>query len=117
MVLNQAEQIDGSRATHRVQPQEAARSDRTSIVARTSESLMDKKKRDLQDVMKEEGRRGRRPLDSEAQRAREEKLGRFRKLLEMATEEEFVMALRAFGLREGSQEFLTSLEIWRNYRS
>jgi hypothetical protein len=36
----------------------------------------------------------------EAQRARAEKLAGFRKLLEIGTEEDFIKAMRAFGLRE-----------------
>ena len=40
------------------------------------------KKRDVQEVMLEEGRRGRRRVDLEAQKARREKLAEFRKLLE-----------------------------------
>jgi hypothetical protein len=75
------------------------------------------KKRDVQEVMLAEGRRGRRRVDLEAQRARREKLAEFCKLLEIGTEAEFVKALLAFGLREGSQEFLESLEVWREYRS
>ena len=72
---------------------------------------------DLKEVMMEEGRRGRRPVDPEAQRARREKLAELRKLLELGTEAEFIKAVRAFGLREGSREFLEALEIWRGYRS
>ena len=63
------------------------------------------------------GRRGRRPVDLEAQRARRERLAEFGKLLEIGTEAEFTKALRAFGLREGSPEFLESLEVRRGYRS
>jgi len=75
------------------------------------------KKRDVQEVMREEGRRGRRPVDLEALRARRAKLSEFRKLLEIGTEAEFIKSLLAFGLREGSQEFLESLDVWREYRS
>ena len=78
---------------------------------------MDKKERDLQDVIKEESRRGRRPLDPEAQRAPSERLDSFQKLLEIGTEEELVKAMCAFGSREGSKQFLASLEIWRGHRS
>jgi hypothetical protein len=86
------------------------------VVLPPDKSSMDKK-REVQEVMLEEGRRGRRRVDLEAQRARREKLAEFRKILEIATEAEFVKALLAFGLREGSQEFLKSLEVWREYRS
>jgi hypothetical protein len=67
-------------------------------------------------VMIKEGRRGRRPVDLEAQRASRERLAEFRKLLEIGTESEFIKALLAFGLRGGSPEFLESLEVWRGYR-
>jgi hypothetical protein len=77
---------------------------------------MDKKKQDLQDVIAEEGRRGRRPIDLGAQRDRKERLASFRKLPEIGTEEEFVTAMLAFGLLEGSPEFLAPLETWRGYR-
>jgi hypothetical protein len=78
---------------------------------------MDKKKQgDLQDVMAEESRRGRRPIDLGAQRARREKLASLRKLLEIGTEEEFVKAMLAFGLSEESAEFSACLETWKKYR-
>ena len=76
----------------------------------------EKKKRDLEDVMKEEGRRGRRPIDLGAQRKRQDNLASFRKLLVLGTEEEFVKAMRAYGLREGTPAFSACLEIWREYR-
>lgn len=66
--------------------------------------------------MREEGRRGRRPVDLEAQKVRKARLAELRQLLEIGTEAEFTKALRAFGLREESQEFFDALEIWRNYR-
>ncbi len=47
----------------------------------SDKSSMDKK-RDVQEVMLKEGRRGRRRIDLEAQKARPEKLAEFRKLLE-----------------------------------
>jgi hypothetical protein len=78
---------------------------------------MDKKEQDVRDLIRQEGRRGRRPIDLGAQRERREKLTALRKLLEIGTEADFVKAVRAFGLREGSPEFLASLEIWRGYRS
>jgi hypothetical protein len=78
---------------------------------------MKKKEQDLREVIGEEGRRGRRPIDLGARRERKEKLFTLRKLLEIGTEAEFVKAMRAFGLREDSPEFLASLEIWHDYRS
>ena len=77
---------------------------------------MDEKKQDLQDVIRQEGRRGRRPIDLKARRERSEKLASFRKYLRIGTEEEFVTAMRSFGLHEGSQAFSDALEAWREYR-
>jgi hypothetical protein len=39
-----------------------------------------------------------------------------RTYLAIATEEEFVKAMRGVGLREGSPEFLEALRIWHEYR-
>lgn len=72
---------------------------------------------DLHEVMKQEKRRGRRPIDFEAGKKRAQILRDMRKLLENATEEEFVAAIRAAGLHDGSPEFLEALRIWRGYRS
>ena len=73
-------------------------------------------KQDLSDVIKKETRRGRRPIDLDARRKRAEMLSDFRKLLTLATEEEFMQAMRAVGLRDGSPQFLEALRIWRDYR-
>lgn len=67
--------------------------------------------------MKEEKQRGRRPIDFEAGKRRAQTLRDMRKLLESASEEEFVAAIQAAGLSAGSPEFLEALRIWRGYRS
>ena len=77
----------------------------------------EKRKKGLEDVMREEGRRGRRPIDLEARRKRAEKLTDMRKLLTIATEEEFLRAMRAVGLTDDSPELLDALRIWREFRS
>jgi hypothetical protein len=74
-------------------------------------------KKDLEEVMKQETRRGRRPIDFEAGKRRAQTLRDMRKLLESASEEEFLAAIRTAGLRDGSPEFLEALRIWRGYRS
>jgi len=66
----------------------------------------DKKSRDLKDVMKEEGRRSRRP----------HRVGAAEKGKALATEGEFIEAIRAFGLIEGTQEFSEALDAWRAFR-
>ena len=76
----------------------------------------EKQKKDLEDVMRKETRRGRRPMDLDARRKRVQMLNDLRKLLTIATEEEFIQAMRAVGLRDGSPQFLDALKIWRGYR-
>lgn len=71
------------------------------------------KEQDLQDVIREEGRRGRRPVDLATQRERNKALTAFRDLLKLGTEEEFIEAMRAFGIRENSPQFVECLRIWR----
>jgi hypothetical protein len=66
--------------------------------------------------MREEGRRGRRPIDLEEKRKNLKRLAEMRKLLMLGTEEEFRKATRAFGIREGSQRFLDALAAWREFR-
>lgn len=77
----------------------------------------EKRKKDLEEVMRKETRRGRRPIDLESRRKRNEKLKDLRQLLMIATEEEFIRAMRAVGLRDGSPQFLEALRIWRGFRS
>ena len=76
----------------------------------------EKRSSDLDDVMLQETRRGRRPIDLEAKRLRVQRLRDSRKLLESGTEEEVKMALRAAGLRDGSPRFVESLRTWRENR-
>jgi hypothetical protein len=74
-------------------------------------------KNDLEEVMRQEKRRGRRPIDFETGKKRTQTLRDMKKLLESASEEEFIAAIRAAGLRDDSPEFLEALRIWRGYRS
>jgi hypothetical protein len=78
--------------------------------------MNEKRKKELDEVMREEARRGRRPIDLEARRKRTERLTDMRKLLTIATEEEFLSAMRAAGLTDGSPELLEALRIWREFR-
>ena len=75
-----------------------------------------KRKQDLDDVIQKETRRGRRPVDLESKRKCIEMLSEFRKLLTLATEKEFVQAMGAVELRDGSPALLEALKIWRDYR-
>ena len=70
---------------------------------------MDKEQNDVDEVMKQEKQRGRRPIDFEARRKRAQLLRDMKKLLETATELEFLEAMRAAGLRDGSHELLEAL--------
>ena len=80
------------------------------------EKDLEKRKQDLEDVRKTESRRGRSPIDIEAHRKHQEEVRDMRKYLVLATEEEFLEAMRGFGLREGSPELSDALRIWRAYR-
>lgn len=77
---------------------------------------MDKQPDDLEDVIREETSRGRRPVDTDAQRQRQQFRRDYLKLIREGNEKDFLNALRALGLREGSAEFEMYLEIWREAR-
>lgn len=57
---------------------------------------------DLDDVMREERARGKRRVDTEARRGRERLIESMREFLTLATEEEFLRAMRDVGLEDGS---------------
>ena len=71
---------------------------------------------DLEDVMREEKSRGRRPIDTAARRERAALRRSFHELLEVGDERDFIKAIKALGLREGSPRFLDALRVWREYR-
>ena len=71
---------------------------------------------DIEDVMREEKSRGRRPVDTEALRRREELLRGFSQLLQAGDERRFRDAMRALGLKDDSAEFREALRIWRENR-
>jgi hypothetical protein len=68
---------------------------------------------EIEEVIQEETRRGRRPIDFEERRRL---LQDFRTLLEIGTDEDFLRALRAIGLRDGSPEFVEAVRVWREKR-
>lgn len=76
----------------------------------------DKKSQDLKDVIKEEGRRGRRPIDIGTVRKKRERQALLKKLLTLSTEKEFVEAICAFGLVDGTPEFSAALDAWHEFR-
>jgi hypothetical protein len=71
---------------------------------------------DVDDVRREEMSRGRRPIDLETRRQRQETLHDLRQLLAVGTEDEFVAAMRALGLRDDSPKWNEILRIWSEYR-
>jgi hypothetical protein len=76
----------------------------------------DDKDQELRDVMTGQTWRGRRPVDLETLRRKRERDSFLRKLLTLATEEEFVEAMRAYGLADESPEMLAALAAWREFR-
>ena len=78
---------------------------------------MAEKRDDLGDVMREERARGRRRVDIEARREQARKLKTMREHLALATEEEFLKAMRGVGVEDGSPELEEALRIWRGHGS
>jgi hypothetical protein len=76
----------------------------------------EKKQAELDDVMREETRRGRRPIDIEERRRQAQLKRDLRMYLRIATEQEFREAMRALGLRDGSRQLDQALTIWRTFR-
>jgi hypothetical protein len=68
---------------------------------------------DIQDVMKSETSRGRRPIDIRARREREEIRKLLLELLKAGDENGFMQAMRAYGWSDDSAEFQRALKIWR----
>lgn len=68
---------------------------------------------DLDDVIKEERSRGRRPVDTDIQRERELLRKGFWKLIQTGDERQFLRAIRGLGLQDDSLEFETILKLWR----
>lgn len=72
---------------------------------------------DIRDVIRKEKHRGRKhALDLEAQKERQALLRDFEKLLEDGTEQDFLEAIGALGLKEGSDDFQNALAVWRSLR-
>ena len=82
---------------------------------------MAKDDKDLRDVRRSEGRRGRRPINLEGQQEHEERRALVIKALQLdwssasTTQEEFLNEMRAYGL--GEDEIQVVLAVWREYRS
>ena len=77
---------------------------------------MDEREKDdeIDDVLREERSRGRRPVDTEAKQIQHELKAGYRRLISAgATEEEFRGGLIALGWPPDSPEFQTFLRQWR----
>ena len=73
----------------------------------------DPKDPDIQDVIREEKSRGKRRVDVEALRRREDLLKKFREALTLRTEREFVDAIREMKLADDPEKLRELLKIWR----
>lgn len=66
---------------------------------------------DIEKVRRSESRRGKRPRDLADERKKA-----IRTYLDLGTEEEFIEAMHAAGLRQGDPRFLAALAAWREHR-
>jgi hypothetical protein len=73
---------------------------------------------DLKDVMDEDKRRGKRPVDLDERRRRKQLVRGFKMLLQRkpADEDQLKSGLRALGMRDGSQEFVQCVRFWMENR-
>ena len=71
---------------------------------------------DVDDVMREERSRGRRPVDMDVRRERETLRKGFREILQLGDEAMLREAMRALGLDDQSPEFSRALDVWRRER-
>jgi len=74
----------------------------------------DAEDKDLRDVMREEKSRGKRRVDPDEERKRQELLRAFRNALEARTEREFLEAIKLLGLDDDPQKRENVLKIWRS---
>ena len=75
---------------------------------------MDEERSDLDDVLREERARGRRPVDATARRRRQELVRKLSRTIREGNEREFLRIVRVLGLRDGSPEFANALRLWRD---
>ena len=71
---------------------------------------------DIQDVVREERSRGRRPIDSDALRRRRVLLKDFRELLRIDRRGDFEEAILDLGIERGSPLFEDAVQIWDETR-
>jgi hypothetical protein len=68
---------------------------------------------DIGDIMKEEKSRGKRRVDTDALRRRQNLLKELREVLTLRTEREFVDAIRQMKLADDPEKLRELLKIWR----
>jgi len=71
---------------------------------------------DIQDVMREEKSRGRRPVDTDALRERQKLSHHYKRLLRINRREDFIEAIRDLGIQPGSELFDEFLRTWNDVR-
>lgn len=67
---------------------------------------------DLSDVIREEKSRGRRPIDTQAEREHQLLVKGYLKLLSERNKQKFLRAIRSLGLQDGSAEFQQAVQAW-----
>ena len=72
---------------------------------------------DIRDVMAEEKRRGKRPLDLKARKEKAELLRQVREALGLDTEMEFRQAIRGLQLDEDPKRLEEAVRLWRSFSS
>jgi hypothetical protein len=76
--------------------------------------IYDPKDPDIQDVIREEKSRGKRPVDTKARQLRQQRLKALQIALKARTEREFVEAIRELGYGEDPEKLREALKIWRS---
>lgn len=74
----------------------------------------DPKDPDIQDVMREEKSRGKRPVDTKARQLRQQRLKALQEALKARTEREFLEAIRELGYGDDPEKLREALKIWRS---
>jgi hypothetical protein len=88
---------------------------RTKLRIQFTTVTIDAEDNALRDVMREEKSRGKRRIDPEEQRKRQELLRGFRDALQARTEREFLDAIKLLGLGDDPQKREKALKIWRPF--
>lgn len=72
---------------------------------------------DIREVMAEESRRGKRPLDAKARKERADLLQYVRDALRAKTEAEFLEAIRGLQIAEDPKRLEDAVKLWRSFSS